>query len=180
MHLKLEEISSGEVVREYSLPVESFPELQALVGTAQLNFTSLFEFRLRLQRVGSLVELEGRLTVNIEEVCGRCLSPFESRLESVFELTFTPRKDNATEQELEEVELEDQELGLIPYDDEEIDLRDPLQEQIILSLPISPLCKEGCLGLCTECGTNLNETTCACEKKLFNNKFAALKKLKLE
>lgn len=180
MHLKLEEISDGEVIREYSAPVETFPELKALADSAQFDFTSMLEFQLRLQRVGSLVELDGRLAVNVKDTCGRCLSPFETRIESSFELTFTPRKDTTTEDEMEEVELEDQELGLIPYDDEEIDLRDPLQEQVIISLPISPLCKEDCLGLCAECGTNLNEKRCTCEKKIFNSKFAALQKLKLD
>jgi uncharacterized protein len=180
VHLKLDEIGVGAVVREYSLPFGTFPELQVLADTAQFEFTSPIAFHLRLQKVGSLVEVDGRLAFDIKEVCGRCLTPFETRIESSFEVTFTPRKTGSAEQELEEVELDDEELGLIPYAGEEIDLREPLQEQVVISLPISPLCKEECLGLCPECGTNLNETDCTCEKKLFNNKFTALKKLKLD
>lgn len=180
MRLELDEISAGGVVREYSVPVETFTELHALADTGQFDFTSALEFRLRLQRAGSLVELDGHLAVSINEVCGRCLSPFEERIESEFSLTFTPQKKSEPEQEELELELETEELGLISYEGEQIDLRDALQEQVVLSLPISPLCKEDCLGLCIECGKNLNKTSCDCEKKLFNNKFATLKNLKID
>lgn len=178
MRLKLEEIGSGGSVREYDVSADRFPELQAIVETEQVVFTTPIVFRLRLQRAGSLVELEGRLSFSLKEECGRCLSRFEDRVESSFSLTFTPQKESDPEQE--EVELEAEELGLITYDGEQIDLLEPLQEQVIVSLPISPLCKEDCKGLCSECGTNLNETDCGCEKQPFNNKFAALRNLKLD
>lgn len=178
MRLELDEISAEGIVREYSVPVENFTELKTLADNAQFNFTSELVFRLRLQRVGSLIELDGHLAGTISEICGRCLSPYEERIESAFSLTFTPQKRSEPEQE--ELELEAEELGLISYEGEQIDLRDALQEQVIISLPIGPLCKEECLGLCIECGQNLNLASCDCEKKLFNNKFATLKNLKLD
>jgi uncharacterized protein len=179
MRLELEEISAGGIVREYSVAAEAFPELKTLVESGQLNFLSPLDFSLRLQRAGTLVELDGKLVVAIKEECGRCLTRFSGRVDSEFSLTFTPLKEPEADQE-EEVELETAELGLIPYEAEQIDLLLPLQEQVILSLPISPLCKEDCRGLCSECGANLNETDCGCEKKPFNSKFAALKNLQLD
>lgn len=178
MRLDLDEISAGGVVREYSFPVENFVELQALAKESQFFFTSILEFRLNLQRAGSLVELDGSLEFSVKEVCGRCLSPFEDRITSTFSLTFTPQKKADPEQE--ELELETEELGLVFYEGTQIDLHDALLEQVIISLPIGPLCKEGCLGLCMECGQDLNVKSCDCEKKLFNNKFATLKNLKLD
>ncbi|MDT8421130.1 MAG: DUF177 domain-containing protein [Desulfuromonadales bacterium] len=179
MRLELDEISAGGIVREYSIPAESFPELKELVDSGQMAFVTPVAFSLRLQRPGQMVELDGTLAVTIQEVCGRCLADLETRITSTFSLTFTPRKEEESGGE-EEVELEAEELGLIAYEGDAIDLSESLQEQVIISLPISPLCKEDCRGLCAECGTNLNETSCACEKKVFNNKFAALRKLKIE
>lgn len=180
MRLELDEISVGEMTQEYSVEAGRFDELQSLAGSEQFDFTSPLKFSLRLQRVGSLVELDGSLAFSIKDVCGLCLSPFEERIESTFSLTFTPQKESEPEQEDEEVELEAEELGLISYDGEQIDLHEPLQEQVVLSLPLSPLCSEQCNGLCSECGGNLNKTDCNCEKKLFNNKFASLKNLKID
>ena len=178
MLLELDEISAEGIVKEYSVPVEKFMELKAIVDNAQFDFTSELEFQLRLQRVGPLVELGGHLTATISEICGRCLSPYEERIKSVFSLTFTPQKKSDPEQE--ELELEADELGLVFYEGEQIDLHEALQEQVIISLPIGPLCKDECLGLCIECGANLNLANCDCEKKLFNNKFTTLKNLKLD
>lgn len=178
MLLELGDIGTDGLVREFSVAAETFPELKALVESGQLIFTSPLVFTLRLQRAGTLVELDGKLTVGIKEDCGRCLARFSERVNAEFSLTFTPQKEPEPDQE--EVELQADQLGLIPYDAEQIDLLLPLQEQVIVSLPISPVCKEECLGLCSECGVNRNEIDCGCEKKLFNNKFAALKNLKID
>jgi len=180
VRLGLDEIEAGGVVREYTVPVTTFPDLSAVADAAQFDFTTFLEFRLRFKRAGALVELDGYLTFGIKDICGRCLIPFETKIESSFTLTFTPGKESSFDQQIEELELEDEELGQVFYDDEHLELLVPLQEQVIISLPISPLCKEECLGLCAECGRNLNETICTCEKKVFNNKFAALGKLKLD
>jgi len=180
VHLELDEIGAGGIVREYSVAAETFPELLAIAEAAQFDFSTLLEFQLRLQRVGTLVVLDGQLTFGIKNMCGRCLDPFDLKIESSFALTFTPRKETSAEQEIEELELEDEELGLVYYEDERLDLLIPLQEQVVVSLPISPLCDEACRGLCPECGMNLNKTSCSCEKKIFNNKFASLGKLKID
>lgn len=178
MRIELDEISAGGIVREFTLAVESYPELLALAESDQFSFTTPLAYRLRLQKSGKLIELEGEVAFTIKEVCGRCLSPFEDQLKSSFALTFTPQKEDASDQE--EVELEAGQLGLITYEGEVLDLHEALQEQVIISLPLSPICSEGCKGLCPECGQDLNEALCSCEKKVFNNKFSALKNLKLD
>lgn len=43
-----------------------------------------------------------------------------------------------------------------------IDLDADIREEIILSYPVKPLCKDGCKGLCPKCGKNLNEGGCNC------------------
>ena len=45
-----------------------------------------------------------------------------------------------------------------------IDLTDPIREDMIIALPIRPLCDEACKGLCFQCGQNLNLNQCQCRK----------------
>lgn len=44
-----------------------------------------------------------------------------------------------------------------------IDISKDIREEILLSYPLKPLCKEDCLGLCPKCGQNLNEKKCSCK-----------------
>jgi uncharacterized protein len=100
------------------------------------------------------------------------MQDFEQSVSESFSLTFVSQlKDVESE---EEFELEADELDLIVYQDEVLELRDPLQEQLMMAIPISPICKSSCRGLCLECGANLNINECGCVRKLFNNKFTGL------
>ena len=80
----------------------------------------------------------------------------------------------------EEVELSAEEMGLIPFAGEEIDLREALQEQFIMALPQRALCREACKGLCPHCGADLNRVSCGCEPPAFNSRFDALKSFKAD
>ena len=51
-------------------------------------------------------------------------------------------------------------------------------EQFLLALPMKPLCSEGCKGLCTICGTNLNRGACDCKREWEDPRLAALKVLR--
>ena len=66
----------------------------------------------------------------------------------------------------------DEEFSENPVSDEEykfskglVDLSEMTREKIIISMPLSVLCKEDCKGICPSCGANLNETQCDCNKE---------------
>jgi uncharacterized protein len=65
------------------------------------------------------------------------------------------------------------------YTGKVIDLDPILREQVLLALPGYPVCQEGCKGLCTVCGANLNERECGCDRKVPDPRWAGLAKLKL-
>jgi uncharacterized protein len=52
-------------------------------------------------------------------------------------------------------------------------------EQVILNIPMAPLCREDCRGLCPVCGANQNSGPCPCRSGEKDNPFKDLKKLKL-
>lgn len=178
MRLELKDIKGGVLEQDYSCSVADFPELKTLAEEAELAFVEPFSFHLRFQRTGQLVELEGRVAAEIMLKCGRCLKAFKQTIAESFALTFSPVPQDDVDEE--EVELAADELGLIIYQDETLDLAAPLLEQLIMAVPISPVCSSECLGLCPECGLDLNDSRCSCEKKVFNNKFSVLAGIKLE
>ncbi len=68
----------------------------------------------------------------------------------------------------------------VRFANDEIDLRQLMEEQFYLSLPMKPLCKDDCKGLCANCGTNLNKATCDCNTQWEDPRLAALRDLKKE
>ncbi len=96
--------------------------------------------------------VRGRLEVVVRLACSRCLKEFEERIEVE---DFDLRK-----------EIDD------PGDT--IDLTEEVRADIILALPIKPLCKMDCLGICPSCGQDLNEGKCGCSADLSDSPFAGL------
>ena len=74
-------------------------------------------------------------------------------------------------------EIQDDDLSTAFYEHDTIDLGQLMSEQFYLALPMKPLCKDACRGLCAQCGTNLNRETCGCSPAWDDPRFAALKAL---
>lgn len=182
MRLELKDIKDGSLRETLSYPVSDFPVLAEMEQRGEIGFGDPLRFELRFQKAGQLVEVDGHFETRVTLGCSRCLQDYTTELAGDFALTFTPyaEEQHAERDEEEEVELEADELGLVYYRDEVLELLPPLQDQLVMALPISPLCSDSCAGLCPECGCNLNEERCSCEKKVFNNKFSALAGLKIE
>jgi uncharacterized protein len=121
--------------------------------------------------------LVGRVQTTLELPCGRCLEPYAAPVDQAFDLRYHPRTLNTGEGEKE---LEDDDLTTAFYENDEIDLGHLMQEQFYLSLPMKPLCRDDCKGLCVVCGTNLNVGTCECKRDWEDPRLAALKKLKMK
>ena len=119
--------------------------------------------------------LVGGVRTTLELPCSRCVEPFTLSVDSSFDLRYLPRSQNVGEGERE---VEEEDLTTSFYEDETIDLGQLMREQFYLSLPMKPLCREACSGLCPQCGTNLNRGTCACRRDWEDPRLAALKALK--
>lgn len=73
-----------------------------------------------------------------------------------------------------------QDLDITYISGDTIDLADVVAEQLRLTIPFQPLCKEDCKGMCPQCGADWNVGRCACAKISQENPFSVLKKLKLK
>jgi uncharacterized protein len=119
--------------------------------------------------------LVGRVQTTLELKCSRCLEPFTMPVDQEFDLRYQPHAVNTGEGEHE---IEEDDLTTAFYENDEIDLGQLMHEQFVLSLPMKPLCEQGCKGLCPECGTNLNKSTCNCHPVWEDPRMAALRQLR--
>ena len=117
--------------------------------------------------------LVGTVSTVLELGCSRCLEPFQLPVDASFDVRYLPQSENAgAEREVEEDDLSD---GF--YRDEQIDLGQLMEEQFYLALPMKPLCRDDCKGLCPYCGTNLNLEHCECQVRWEDPRLAGLKAL---
>ncbi len=111
---------------------------------------------------------QGQLKVVLEAECVRCLDKiphlsFEIDFEESFLLHLINESKRTTV------------YGVT--DDGFLNLNHPLREQILVSMPIRPLCRPDCKGLCSQCGQNLNLGPCECAENDIDPRLAALKAL---
>ena len=120
------------------------------------------------------VRVTGRVGTTLQLDCGRCLEPFDIPLDAAFDALFLPAVANAGAGELE---VADEDLGVSFYKDETLDLAELMREQFYLALPMKPLCRPDCKGLCPVCGINRNRETCTCQTEWTDPRLDALKRL---
>jgi uncharacterized protein len=118
--------------------------------------------------------LVGSVQTRLELPCSRCLEPFTQPVDAEFDLRYQPHTANTGEGESE---IEEDDLTTAFYQNDVIDLAQLMREQFYLSLPMKPLCRSECLGLCAVCGTNLNRAACDCKPAWDDPRLAALKAL---
>ena len=119
--------------------------------------------------------LVGTTRTELELPCSRCLEPFRFPIDVEFDLRYRPQAEASPD---EESEVREEDLETSFYRNEQIDLNELLREQFYLALPMKPLCRAECKGLCPQCGTNLNTGTCDCGPGWEDPRLAALKQLK--
>ncbi len=181
MYIRIEQIKSEGLQIRFEESSETFPVLAEMAVSGECEFPAPIEAALRAMRIGDMIEVEGQVSTRVRLACGRCLKTFELPLGSHFALTYThPTEELQAGADHEEIELRAEDTGLVYFEGETIDLKDGIQEQIVMAFPLRALCREDCKGLCAQCGHDLNDGDCGCRHQPSNGKFAALKDLKLK
>jgi uncharacterized protein len=152
-------------------------ELKDNIQSDAVKILSPVSAVLRLDKVGVNVLAKAALSCNAELQCARCLKHFPMRISSQVNVVYHPANDIAKS---EQHQLKADELDTVFYRDDLIETDDLLREQLILNLPMKPLCAQDCKGFCPQCGSDLNVSGCLCETKEIDSRFEVLKKLKKE
>ncbi len=131
----------------------------------------------RVMKTLNNVTIKGRIHTELQLECCRCLDRFAYPLKTEFTETLVPAEEIDKEEERELTE-EDFDFGF--YRGDTVHLDQVIAEQILLQIPVKPLCSESCKGLCPLCGTNRNQRECNHEGERIDGPFAALKGFKVK
>lgn len=127
----------------------------------------------RVTVVGEDYLLELKVRSRGELVCDRCGVQFQKTMEGEVKTLFTYDPSRVQDDEVGDVRI-------LSPGVESIDFSQDAMDAIVLAIPSKCLCHEDCLGLCSNCGTNLNEKNCSCKRDETDPRWEALKNLKFE
>lgn len=125
------------------------------LGRAGAKLLGEVGFKGTVSNIGSAYTLMGTMKARYSAECDRCLAAFVRDVELPLVRVFSDGTG-----ELDGVDGDDVE----PMSGNIIELAQHIREEIILSMPIRLLCKDGCKGICPGCGADLNTGECICGK----------------
>lgn len=126
------------------------------------------------------MQVKGNVAGTVELVCTRCLEPITYHVEAAFDEEFFPVGGNQYEMWLEQ----QKEPGVYPlglddnfYSDNLLDVSRVVRDSFIMAIPLNPVCKPDCLGICPHCGANRNQQPCECEGAQVDPRLEILRQL---
>jgi len=143
-----------------------------------------FHLALRAHRMGDDLYLEGRAEGRVELECARCLTRYFHPLCEDFRLVLEPVGERVPAEPEAAAALARDGLALSDeletgwFRGPKIELGGFLREVVALGLPVQPLCREDCRGLCPRCGVDRNRESCGCAEKRPESPFAVLAALR--
>lgn len=117
-----------------------------------------------LESIAGGISVAGVVSAPWVGECRRCLDPSSGTLRIKVLEHYTEAGDGS---------------DTYPLVDDEIDLEPMVHDAVVLELPLAPLCRPDCQGLCPSCGANRNEEDCGCETREIDPRWAALGALRL-
>jgi uncharacterized protein len=155
-NLHLEEDAARLNISEIGLKV---------LGKAQVKLT--------VMRGDNIYFCNGQVVCDVDQECSRCLEFYRRTLEGEVEFSIREVSDG---KEVSLDEIPENEI-IMPARATEVDITAPIRESLVLALPLKPLCRENCLGLCPICGGNRNEHKCDCKVEESDSRWDGLRDL---
>lgn len=156
MIIKLSEIE-GKLVFKGEMANAAFESLEE----KQFTMESPVTFDVTVKRQDDHVRIAGQVKSTVIMTCSRCLEEFPCPVETYLDIELAPKEHVS---QPAETELSPDDLDVYYYEGDEIDLDPYIYDEVLLSLPVRPLCKPDCAGLCQSCGKNRNVESCSCHQ----------------
>ncbi|MBJ6727620.1 YceD family protein [Geomesophilobacter sediminis] len=177
MKIRVEDAKKKTLQLAESEPASHYPALVELEDAGEARFIAPVNVAVQAYWEYDHLRAEGKVETRVALSCSRCLADFERDLSSEFTIFYTP---GGTMSGDEEVELSEEELISVPFTGDEVDMANEIFEQVMMEIPYKPLCTDDCKGLCPNCGADLNQGECGCDRRGVNLKMSALKDLKID
>lgn len=155
MKIRVRDVGEVPEEVEFEQPLSELNKALERGGAGDYECREPVRVGLSHYRSGTDLFFDGAIESTIVGQCARCLEDYSFSSATDFHFLVTPRGDGDGTDDAEDVEL-------TVYEGEEVDLGPLVCERILLSLPTTPFCKEDCRGICSRCGSNLNENQCEC------------------
>jgi len=126
--VNLRHLARHEIELKGELPVE---ELELEIRDEMVKASEPLQYDLEAQSLNDSVLVRGKLVLPVECECVRCLKPFKYWLELPNWTAHLPLQGEAA----------------VSIVDDSVDLTGPIREDILLALPVHPVCKTECRGL---------------------------------
>lgn len=158
MQIDLRELAEGQTRLEMDVSGESVG-----ISSADAVLASPIHLVLDLDRRGDEVWIRGKAQTTALQECSRCLAEFSEKLELDFDV-FCAKVHNPNVQS--HPALDEEDGGVHFHDGRTLSIDPEIREAVILGLPMKPLCREACKGLCPQCGEDRNAGPCRCEREV--------------
>lgn len=136
---------------------------------------STLDGELSMIRTVDGVLVSGDLHTSVELACSRCLDLFAKPVRFSVEEEFHPTIDILTGAKIPQTEEDEPETRIDAH--HILDLSEIMRQNLLLALPMYPICRSKCKGLCPNCGRNWNEGPCDCTLEQIDPRLAVLKQL---
>lgn len=127
-------------------------------GPDLYTFTAPLAWSADITNTGDALLVTGTAEGEAVTACARCLEDVTLPVTGDIEGYFLIGGEDAEAPE----DMDEDEFDVLPADNK-IDLAPLITAAVLLEVPLVPLCRDDCQGLCTACGANLNEGPCGCE-----------------
>ena len=145
-----------------------------LSGLDALNPTCAVDGEVTLVRTNRSIIVTGTLMTSLVGTCSRCLEEFTYSEAFTITEEYFPTIDIITGRPLPAPE----DLSSFTIDDNHIlDLTEAVRQYIILAMPMQPLCRKDCAGICPVCGQNQNAQPCDCIRDDLDSRWTVLQDL---
>ena len=171
---------------EGHLEINVSQQLKSPIGTAReyevnekadilgMGVLTPVEGQVKLTRTHRGILVQGILKAKVVVECSRCLKVFDYPLNFAIEEEYFPVVDVTSGGHLE---LPD-EPGSFTIDEQHVlDLGEAIRQNALLAIPMKPICRADCAGICATCGADLNKGKCDCEPAEIDPRWAKLAQL---
>jgi len=165
------QINVSQLLKE---PIGSTRKYEITEAVDVAGGSRVVQGEVKLVRIDRSILVQGTLHIMIEITCSRCLSLFSCPLALNIEEEYFPTTDVVSGASLPVPE----EPGYFTIDEcYVLDLTEAINQYIMLLIPMKPLCREDCAGICPTCGCNLNQGPCNCLPQEVDPRWSELSKL---
>ncbi|MBO8141876.1 MAG: DUF177 domain-containing protein [Firmicutes bacterium] len=127
-----------------------------------------------ITNAGESMFVRAQASGTFEMACSRCLKPVAAALNASFEERYR-RMTPGSQTGPKETSSADDDAR--PYHGDRIDLSGAVRDHLLLQIPMKPVCRPDCRGLCPHCGADLNEAECGCRPAEGDPRLEVLKEL---